>query len=132
MIEEQFAQLQAYLRDEKGLLAEQQRLSTGGHLITVRSVPIRNGWSRPTTDVLFLAPPGFPGARPDSFWVSPQLRLANGALPQNTNEGTAIPGDPVPARPFTWFSWHLQTWDPNKDKLATFYSAIMKRLIPAR
>jgi hypothetical protein len=132
MIEEQFAQLQAYLRDEKGLVSEQQRLTTGGHLITVRSVPIRNGWSRSTTDVLFLAPPGFPAARPDCFWVSPQLRLASGAVPQNTNEGTPIPGDPVPARPFTWFSWHLQTWDPNRDRLATFYSAIIKRLIPAR
>jgi hypothetical protein len=132
MIEEQFTQLQLYLRDEKGLIAERQRLSTGGHLITVRNIPIRSGWSRATTDVLFVAPPGYPAARPDCFWVSPQLRLANGSPPQNTNESNVISGDPMPGRSITWFSWHLQTWDPNKDKLATFYSAIVKRLIPAR
>jgi hypothetical protein len=132
MIDQQFAELQSYLRDEKGLGAELQRLSTGGYLITVRNVPIKTGWSRAMVDVLFVAPPGYPAAKPDCFWVSPQLRLANGAPPQNANDGSPIPGDPLPGRPITWFSWHLQTWDPNRDKLATFYSAIVKRLIPAR
>jgi hypothetical protein len=131
-IESEFAELQNYLRAEKGLEAELQRLGTGGYLITVKNVPVRQGWNRASVDVQFLAPPGYPAAKPDCFWVSPQLRLVGGAVPQNTNEGTAIPGDPIPGRPVTWFSWHLQTWDPNTDKLVTFYSAIVKRLIPAR
>lgn len=83
-------------------------------------------------DMLFMAPPGYPAAKPDCFWVTPVLRLANGELPQNANEGTVIPGDPIPGRPLTWFSWHLQTWDPNVDKLVTFYRSIMHRLNPAR
>jgi hypothetical protein len=132
MIEQQFAELESYLRTEKKLASELQRLNTGGHLVIIKNVPIKSGWSYPAVDVLFLVSPGYPAAKPDCFWVSPQLRLANGALPQNANDGNPIPGDLMPGRPLTWFSWHLQTWDPNGDKLVTFYSAIMKRLIPAR
>lgn len=132
MIEQQFAELQSYLHNEKKLDGELQHLNTGGHLVIIKNVPIKNGWSHSMVDVLFLASPGYPAAKPDCFWVSPQLRLASGALPQNAKDGNPIPGDPIPGRPLTWFSWHLQTWDPNGDKLVTFYSAIMKRLIPAR
>lgn len=132
MVEQQFAELHSYLRDEKGLPAELQRLATGAYLVTVKNVPLREGWSRGATDVLFLAPAGYPAAQPDCFWVTPYLRLTNGAMPQSANDGSAIPGDPVPGRSLTWFSWHLQSWDPNRDKLATFYSTILKRLIPAR
>lgn len=131
-IETQFAELQAYLHGEKGLEAQIQPLGTGGRLVTIKNVPIGRGWSRIATDVLLLAPPGYPAARPDCFWVSPRLRLDGGRMPQNCNDGTVIPGDTVAGRPLTWFSWHLQTWDPNKDKLATFYKTVMNRLIPAR
>lgn len=133
MIAQQFEDLKNYLRDEKGLGVEMEPLTTGANLVTVKGVSIRNnGWNRDVVDVLFLAPPGYPAAKPDCFWVSPPVRLANGAVPQNANDGNPIPGDPTPGRQLTWFSWHLQTWDPNKDKLATFYSAIKNRLIPAR
>lgn len=132
MIEKQFTEFQSYLSNEKGLNAEFQRLGTGGYLVTVKNVPIRSGWNRSLVDVLFVAPPGYPAARPDCFWVSPQLRLANGMMPQNANDASPIQGDPLPGRPVTWFSWHLQIWDPNLSDLMTFYGAIMKRLIPAR
>lgn len=132
MINQQFVELQNYLQTEKGLGAELQRLSNGSHLVTIKGISIGGGWNNTVVDVFFLAPPGYPAAKPDCFWVSPQIRLANGALPQNANDGTQIPGDPTPGRPLTWFSWHLQTWDPNRDKLATFYSVIRKRLSPAR
>jgi len=132
MIDQQFTELQSYLRDEKQLEAELQSLSNGGYLVTIRSVPIKNGWNCQLVDVLFIAPPGYPAAKPDCFWVTPLLRLENGGLPQNANDVTAIPGDPIAGRQLTWFSWHLQTWDPSRDKLMTFYSSIMKRLIPAR
>lgn len=132
MINQQFTELQSYLRDEKQLGTELHSLNNGGYLITIKNVPIRTGWNCQVVDVLFIAPPGYPAAMPDCFWVTPLLRLENGAMPQNTNDCTAIPGDPTPGRPLTWFSWHLQTWDPNRDKLVTFYSSIIKRLIPAR
>lgn len=132
MINQQFIELQSYLQNEKQLVAELQNLSNGSYLVTIKNVPVRDGWSCKAVDVLFLAPPGYPAARPDCFWVTPALRLSSGAVPQAANEGTPIPGDPIPGRPLTWFSWHLQTWDPNKDKLVTFYSVILKRLTPAR
>lgn len=132
MIEQQFEDLKDYLEAEKHLEAEFCRLATGALLFTVKGVPIKEGWNRRETDVLFIAPPGYPAAKPDCFWVSPRLRLGNGAMPKNSNEGSAIPGDPIPGRPVTWFSWHLQSWDPNRDKLATYYHSILKRLVPAR
>lgn len=131
-VETEFEDLKAYLKSERGLEAQIQPLRTGGRLVIIQNVPIGPGWTRATSDVLLLAPPGYPAARPDCFWVSPQLRLAGGRMPQNCNDGTVIPGDPTGGRALTWFSWHLQTWDPNKDKLATFYKTVMKRLIPAR
>ena len=67
MINQQFAELQGYLRDEKGLPAELLRLNNGGYLITVKNVPIRDGWNQQVVDVLFIAPPGYPAARPDCF-----------------------------------------------------------------
>lgn len=132
MINQQFAELQSYLRDEKNIGADLQGLSNGGYLVTIKNVRIKDGWNCQMVDVLFMAPPGYPAAKPDCFWVSPVLRLGNGALPQSSNDSTEIPGDPNPRRPLTWFSWHLQTWDPSRDKLVNFYSAILKRLIPAR
>jgi hypothetical protein len=132
MIEQQFAELQKYLREEKQLESELQRQASGAYLVTVRNVAVKNGWNRQAVDVHFVAPPGYPAAKPDCFWVSPHLRLANGAVPQSANEGTPLPENSAPGRPLTWFSWHLQTWDPNRDKLATFYASIVNRLIPAR
>ena len=43
-----------------------------------------------------------------------------------------MPYDTSPGRPLTWFSWHLQLWDPNRSQLVTFFRAILQRLNPAR
>jgi hypothetical protein len=102
-------------------------LPTGAHLITVPNVTVPDGWSRSVTTVLFLTPPGYPSAQPDCFWVEPgQLRLANQGTPQGTNDSNPIPGL-APPRQFTWFSWHLQSWNPNRDSLLTYFNVIMKR-----
>jgi hypothetical protein len=108
-------------------------LPTGGYLITVPDVDIGPGWSQQSVLVLFVAPPGYPGAQPDCFWVEPTgLRLADGNTPQNTNDANQIPGDVLTGRQTTWFSWHLQSWNPNGDSLVTYFNVIMKRLKPAR
>jgi hypothetical protein len=99
----------------------------------VPGVDIGPGWSQPQVTVLFLAPPGYPAAQPDCFWVEPTgLRLAGGGTPQNTNDSNPIPGDTAQGRKTTWFSWHVQGWNPNSDSLVTFFKVIMKRLKPAR
>jgi hypothetical protein len=102
-------------------------LPTGSHLVTVPNVKLPNGWNRPTATVLFIAPPGYPSAQPDCFWVEPgQFRLANEGTPQGSNDSNPIPGL-TPPRQFTWFSWHLQSWNPNRDSLITYFNVIMKR-----
>lgn len=133
MIETQLAQLVSERRREGAPDPTARRLPNGGYLITVPGVDIGPGWSERMVTVLFVAPPGYPAARPDCFWVEPcGLRVAGGATPQNTNDSNAIPGDDVPGRNTTWFSWHLQTWNPNTDTLLRFFNVIMNRLKPAR
>jgi Prokaryotic E2 family E len=108
-----------------------QPLLTGGHLIEIPYYKMPPGWNVDSATILFLAPPGYPAAQPDCFWVEPKpVRLQNGATPQNTNDTNLIPG--VPTQRGTWFSWHLQYWDPNRDSLMRFVNAIKQRLSPAR
>ena len=110
-----------------------ESLTNGSYLVKVSAVDIGPGWNRRTTDVLFVVPVGYPGGKPDCFWVEPsELRLANGTTPQNANDANPIPGDNVPTRRTTWFSWHLQSWDPNRDTVLTYFNTIMSRLKPAR
>lgn len=102
-------------------------LPSGAHLITIPNVVIARGWNRQTTTILFLAPPGYPAAQPDCFWVEPsQMRLENGATPQGSNDSNPIP-EAAPPRQLTWFSWHLQSWNPNSDSLLTYLNVIMQR-----
>lgn len=131
--------LQAQLEDLKERISERSwgeeitmaAMPNGGMLVKVQGVPIK-GWNRPTADVLFVAPPGYPGAQPDCFWVEPGgLRLENGATPQASNDSNPIPGDTQP-RNTTWFSWHLKKWNPSQDSLVGYFHTIMDRLRPAR
>jgi hypothetical protein len=107
-------------------------LLNGAHLIVVQNVKLPEGWDRPLATVLFVAPPGYPTAQPDCFWLEPSgIRLAGGLTPQSTNDSNPIPGDVIP-RGTTWFSWHLQGWDPNASSLFTYFKVILQRLTPAR
>src|ERR1700730_10355982 len=133
MIETHLALLASERKRDGASEPTARRLPNGSYLITVPAVDIGPGWVERSVTVLFVAPAGYPAARPDCFWVDPcGLRLAGGATPQNTNDSNAIPGDDVPGRRTTWFSWHLQTWNPNTDSLLTFFNVVMNRLKPAR
>ena len=105
------------------------QLSNGGVLVEIENVDITGlGWNRDKVKILFAIPPGYPAAQPDCFWVEPaNFRTATGATPQNTNDSNPIPGEVVPGRSITWFSWHLQTWNPSKDSLVTYFNVIMRR-----
>jgi hypothetical protein len=133
MISDQFEKLTDKIsRKNPGADVMITPMSNGGVLIKVSQVELE-GWNRPKADILFVAPPGYPNSAPDCFWVEPSgLRLANGATPQNSNDSNPIPGDVQPGRSTTWFSWHVQSWNPNKDTLYDFYQLINDRLKPAR
>src|SRR5580658_3269177 len=100
-IEKQFAALKANYP-----AAMLTPLSSGAHLIEIPGYVLPSGWNRREATILFVAPPGYPGAQPDCFWVDTAgLRLANGGTPQASNDANPIPG--VNGRSTTWFSWHL-------------------------
>lgn len=102
------------------------RLPSGALLVTVPDVKLPQGWNREAATILFLAPPGYPAAKPDCFWVEPTgMRLKNEATPQGTNDSNPIPE--VPSRSITWFSWHVKEWNPNSDTLMTYFKVIMRR-----
>ncbi len=99
---------------------------TGGYLVEIPDFRMPSGWNQEVVTVLFFAPPGYPAAQPDCFWVEPVgIRLQNGTTPQGTNDTNPIPG--IGPRG-TWFSWHLQQWDPNRDSLVTYLKVIKQRL----
>jgi hypothetical protein len=118
-VEQQFQILKHYQPE-----AVIHTLGDGSHIITIPSIQLPLGWNKTHTRVIFIAPVGYPLARPDCFWTDADLRLANGAVPQNTST------NPIPNFPgqFWWFSWHLTSWNPNNDNLLTYLNVIKRRL----
>jgi hypothetical protein len=72
------------------------------------------GLSRQPTVVYFVTSPSYPMAQPDCFWTDPQLRLASGAMPQNTsvNNNHGAPEN------LLWFSWHTAKGDQTEGSFA--------------
>src|SRR5208282_4619084 len=110
--------------------ASLRRLSSGAHLVTIPDIKLPPGWNKDKVTIHFVTPPGYPAAQPDCFWLAPLgVRLANNGIPQNSNDTNPIP---EVGSVGTWFSWHLQSWNPNSDSLVTFFNVIVQRLRPAR
>jgi len=122
-LEQQFEILRTY-QTQTSL----QKLPDGSHLIIVQSFTLPSGWSKPSVDIKFLAPVGYPLARPDCFWTDFDLRLSNGNMPQNTGQ------NPIPhiSTQHLWFSWHVASWNPNVDSLLTYLYVIKRRLCDPR
>lgn len=102
-----------------------QGMASGTTLVTVPDVRLPQGWSKCSTTVRFLIPPGYPHAQPDCFWADADLRLASGAIPQNS----ALNAIPESQEQGLWFSWHLTTaWHPNRDTLSSWMNSVKDRL----
>lgn len=128
MIQHQINQLADYCRQKEMAEPIVEKFPNGSHLIRIDNVDIGPGWNRQTANVLFVAPPGYPAGQPDCFWVEPKgLRLANGTTPKATNDSNPIPGDTMPGRQTTWFSWHVQSWNPSTDTLRHYFKVILER-----
>jgi hypothetical protein len=104
--------------------ADLQLLPDGSAVLTIPNFPLPAGWSKPTATIRFVAPVGYPHAKPDCFWADPDLRLQSNAMPQATNI-TPIPGTAISN---LWFSWHTTHWDPNRDSLITYLNVVRQRL----
>jgi|SRR6185437_5207302 len=125
IVEQQFEELRQHSPFENAKL---QRLPTGGYMIEVDDVPLPVGWSRGKTNLFLVIPAGFPLAAPDSFWTSPDLRLATGAFPQGAGQ-RPIQGFPAPLQ---WFSWHAGVWNPSHDSLLNFGKLVLQRFETAK
>ncbi|MFO0607735.1 MAG: E2/UBC family protein [Polyangiales bacterium] len=105
-------------------------LPSGAFLVTVPEVALPAGWSLARTTIRFIAPVGYPAAKPDCFWADRGLKLESGAPPASANEG-AIPETPLIGH---WFSWHVPDgqWVPNRDDLSTYLRVVRDRFEQAR
>jgi hypothetical protein len=107
--------------------AHLQKNEHGQHLVVVPSVKLPNGCNATICTLLFVAPAGFPGSVPEGFWVDvPNLEF-NGEKLFWSNYVNPIPGFPA-WRDLTWFKWHLQAWNPNRDTLLAVVHAILQSL----
>jgi Prokaryotic E2 family E len=97
-------------------------------LIEIPRLELPHGWSAAATPVWFAVPSGYPAAQPDCFWADGALRLASGTLPQNS----ALQTLPTTNRPVLWFSWHLGSWRPGRDRLLSYARFVTQRFADAR
>jgi len=120
--EEHLQQLKS-LEGNRFARAEVIHATNGEDVIKLCELKLPAGWSAPVTDVYFVVPMGYPIARPDAFWGDPSLRLVSGAPPMNvgTKEHPGVPNG------LRWYSWHANSWNPNRDNLVTFLGQIRKR-----
>lgn len=73
-------------------------------------LPLTDGWSHDSSDVLLAIPSNYPAGCPDNICARPDLRLASGAEPAN------IMGEHEHAgRRWLQFSWHPDEWRPTAD-----------------
>lgn len=102
------------------------RLPSGAALVTVPGCPVQPGWPVPKVTIRFLAPNGYPVAKPDCFWVEPKLSLnGQAAVPKNSTYDNQIAETAIKAH---WFSWHIDAWSPNRHDFLTWLNICFTRL----
>ena len=96
----------------------------GKQWILIGDVTLPPGWNQRTTSIVIELPVGYPMAAPDCFWADGALRLASGAMPQNTGMNANYGGGVQRL----WFSYHPSGWNPNIDGLVRYVNVVRTRL----
>jgi hypothetical protein len=123
-----------YIEDGIGLLKRkwpQSHAVAGEHgyqLITVPGVLLPEGYRERICTLLFVAPPGMPGAFPQNFFTDIEVRLTDGRVPIYTNMNNANWLMWPQWRKSMWWNWKPQTWSPNRDSLATYLYMCLNRI----
>lgn len=99
-------------------------LPSGAAVITLPNEKLPEGWNKQFSTIKFIAPSGYPFGNPDCFWADTDLRLMNGTMPQASN----ISAPPELTEPLLWFSWHVGSWNANRDNLLSYVGVIINRL----
>lgn len=91
--------------------------------VLVRNVALPQGWNRNEVDMLLRTTTVYPASEMDMFWVSPDLRLASGAVPQAGSEEGHF------GESWLRFSWHRNApWSPGRDDLVSHFEFCRARL----
>jgi hypothetical protein len=125
--------LQARLEEERELLLQAHPTATikfDALVVVLTDYLLPAGWSHDTTDVVFAIPANYPAGQPDNICVRPDLTLANGLLPGNS-QGIQIHD----GQPWLQFSYHVEPgdWQPRADPrsgstLADYLTGALTRL----
>ncbi len=120
--------LGAALLEEAGVAPGRATLhnEAGGWVFVVISdYELPAGFTPNRVNLLVKLPPGFPDAAPDMFWVHPEVRAPNGAVPKATSP------EPLLGKNWQRFSWHLVpgAWKPGVSELRDFLRCIYSRFL---
>jgi len=97
-------------------------LPSGTALVAVPGLPLPQGWTQPTTKVMFLLQPEFPVAQPDIYYLEEGVLPPNGTIRAN-HQRQRIPETQIDA---VWISWHAQAWNPNRDTIMSWLGTIIR------
>jgi len=91
--------------------------------LVFKDFPLGEGFNISQSDILLRIPKSYPDAGPDMFWADPNLRLANGQIPQSADQIESYLD-----KQWRRFSWHRQAWNPAIDDMHGHVEFIRKRL----
>jgi hypothetical protein len=109
------AELRQRLAREKPLLRQAFRTATiddDALVVTLAGHRLPPGWSHQRTDVLFAIPVNYPAGQPENICARPDLTLAGGAVPGNS-QGIQVHA----GKPWLQLSYHANPadWRPKAD-----------------
>jgi Prokaryotic E2 family E len=110
------------LLEGRGFVLQQHAQPDGWIFVVFVDYQLGPAFTPRTSEMLVKVPPTYPYAGLDMFWVSPEVRLANGTMPANTSVETLL------SRQWLRFSWHPATWRYGVDNLPSFLAFINERL----
>jgi hypothetical protein len=107
--------LAARLAQEETLLRQAYpgaRIDRESLVVVLSGHRLPAGWSHDETDVLFPIPLNYPAGRPDNICARPDLTLANGGTPGNS-QGVQVHA----GKQWLQFSYHVEPgdWRPTAD-----------------
>lgn len=79
-------------------------------------------FSKAVSRLLIKIPPNYRAAKPDMFWLDADVALKAGGMPAGACQESVL------GESWVRFSWHLQNWMPDRDRLLTFINFIRARL----
>ena len=116
------------LLEEAGVALDRAMLHTeagGWVFVVISNYELPAGFAPNRVELLVKLPPGFPDAAPDMFWVHPEVRAPNGAVPKATSPERLL------GKNWQRFSWHLApgAWKPGVSELRDFLRCIYSRFL---